>query len=198
MVSDRVAPSIRAARGEEREAARAKAETRHGVEHFFLSEATCLELFEGPRDQGAAFVRDLGSRNGTRVDGACSASFQCGGLTVDELQALVNQARDERTALSAMLTQMASRTSKLAQTSKSLDQVGQKADAALKAIAQQQIGQGQAAQLGYAKTGAIGELEKRSVEAEYRQLVGKSGATGMCMRHRIAPPIVSPLTTRAR
>ena len=46
----------------------------------------------------------------------------------DELQALVNQARDERTALSAMLTQMAGGTSKLAQTSKALDQVGQKAE----------------------------------------------------------------------
>ena len=53
---------------------------------------------------------------------------------VDELQALVNQARDERTALSAMLTQMAGGTSKLAQTSKSLEQVGQKADAALKKL----------------------------------------------------------------
>jgi len=53
---------------------------------------------------------------------------------VDELQALVNQARDERTALSAMLTQMAGGTSKLAQTSKSLEQVAQKADAALKKL----------------------------------------------------------------
>src|SRR5918993_553172 len=53
---------------------------------------------------------------------------------VDELQALVTQARDERAALSAMLTQLAGGTSKLAQTSKSLDQVGQKADAALKRL----------------------------------------------------------------
>ena len=53
---------------------------------------------------------------------------------VDELQALVNQAKDERAALSAMLTQMAGGTSKLAQTSKALDQVGQKADAALKRL----------------------------------------------------------------
>ena len=53
---------------------------------------------------------------------------------VDELQALVTQAREERTALSAMLTQMAGGTSKLAQTSKSLDQVGVKADAALKKL----------------------------------------------------------------
>src|SRR5688572_12439634 len=52
----------------------------------------------------------------------------------DELQSLVNQAREERTALSAMLTQMASGTSKLAQTSKSLDQVGQKADAAMRKL----------------------------------------------------------------
>lgn len=52
----------------------------------------------------------------------------------DELQALVAQARDERTALSAMLTQMAGGTSKLAQTSKALEQVGQKADAALKRL----------------------------------------------------------------
>ena len=41
---------------------------------------------------------------------------------VDELQALITQARDERAALSAMLTQMAGGTSKLAQTSKSLEQ----------------------------------------------------------------------------
>jgi len=47
----------------------------------------------------------------------------------DELQTLVGQARDERAALSAMLTQMAGGTSKLAQTSKSLEQVGQKAEA---------------------------------------------------------------------
>ena len=36
---------------------------------------------------------------------------------LDELQTLVSQARDERAALSAMLTQMAGGTSKLAQTS---------------------------------------------------------------------------------
>ena len=35
----------------------------------------------------------------------------------DELQTLIAQAREERTMLSAMLTQMASGTSKLAQTS---------------------------------------------------------------------------------
>ncbi|MEY4095272.1 MAG: hypothetical protein RLZZ53_2471, partial [Acidobacteriota bacterium] len=52
----------------------------------------------------------------------------------DELQTLVAQAREERAALSAMLTQMAGGTSKLAQTSKSLEQVGQKADAALKKL----------------------------------------------------------------
>ena len=52
----------------------------------------------------------------------------------DELQALIAQAREERTMLSAMLTQMAGGTSKLAQTSKALDQVGQKADAALKRL----------------------------------------------------------------
>ncbi len=52
----------------------------------------------------------------------------------DELQTLVAQAREERAALSAMLTQMAGGTSKLAQTSKSLEQVGQKADAALKKV----------------------------------------------------------------
>jgi len=49
----------------------------------------------------------------------------------DELQALVAQAKEERAALSAMLTQMAGGTSRLAQTSKSLEQVGQKADGAL-------------------------------------------------------------------
>src|SRR5437870_3965573 len=52
----------------------------------------------------------------------------------DELQTLIAQAKDERTALSAMLTQMAGGTSKLAQTSKALEQVGQKADAALKKL----------------------------------------------------------------
>ncbi len=52
----------------------------------------------------------------------------------DELQALIAQAREERTMLSAMLTQMAGGTSKLAQTSKALDMVGQKADAALKRL----------------------------------------------------------------
>ena len=52
----------------------------------------------------------------------------------DELQALIDQARDERTALGALLTQLAGGTSKLAQTSKSLDQVGQKADLALKKL----------------------------------------------------------------
>jgi chromosome segregation protein len=57
----------------------------------------------------------------------------------DELQALVTQAKDERAALSAMLTQVASGTSKLAQTSKSLEQVGQKADTALKKL--EELGQ---------------------------------------------------------
>ena len=52
----------------------------------------------------------------------------------DELQTLVAQAREERAALSAMLTQMAGGTSKLAQTSKSLEQVATKADAALKKL----------------------------------------------------------------
>lgn len=52
----------------------------------------------------------------------------------DELQALIVQAREERTMLSAMLTQMAGGTSKLAQTSKALEQVGQKADAAQKRL----------------------------------------------------------------
>lgn len=52
----------------------------------------------------------------------------------DDLQALVHQAREERAALSAMLTQMAGGTSKLAQTSKSLEQVGLKADLALKKL----------------------------------------------------------------
>ncbi len=52
----------------------------------------------------------------------------------DELQALIAQAREERTMLSAMLTQMAGGTSKLAQTSKALEQVGQKADAALRRL----------------------------------------------------------------
>ena len=53
---------------------------------------------------------------------------------LDELQQLVSQARDERAALSAMLTQMAGGTSKLAQTSKALDQVSAKADGALKKL----------------------------------------------------------------
>ena len=52
----------------------------------------------------------------------------------DELYTLIAQAKEERTMLSAMLTQMAGGTSKLAQTSKALDQVGQKADAALKRL----------------------------------------------------------------
>src|SRR6187402_2667344 len=52
----------------------------------------------------------------------------------DDLQALIDQSRDERTALGALLTQLAGGTSKLAQTSKSLEQVGQKADLALKKL----------------------------------------------------------------
>ncbi len=52
----------------------------------------------------------------------------------DELHTLIAQAKEERTMLSAMLTQMAGGTSKLAQTSKALDQVGQKADAAIKRL----------------------------------------------------------------
>ncbi len=52
----------------------------------------------------------------------------------DELQVLIAQAREDRPMLSAMLTQMAGGTSKLAQTSKALDLVGQKADSALKRL----------------------------------------------------------------
>lgn len=41
----------------------------------------------------------------------------------DELQALINTAREERSALSEMLTQMTVRSSKLTQTQKALEQV---------------------------------------------------------------------------
>ena len=51
--------------------------------------------------------------------------------SLTELQALIAQARDERAALSAMLTQMAGGTSTLAQTSKSLEQVDLKSTATL-------------------------------------------------------------------
>src|SRR2546430_11582408 len=46
---------------------------------------------------------------------------------LDELQVLITAAREERSALSAMLTQLSMRSSKLSQVGKSLDQVDQKA-----------------------------------------------------------------------
>ncbi|MGH9349769.1 MAG: hypothetical protein ACRD26_21160 [Vicinamibacterales bacterium] len=48
----------------------------------------------------------------------------------DDLLSLIAAAREERGALSAMLTQISMRTSKLQQMGKSLEQVGQKAGAA--------------------------------------------------------------------
>jgi len=48
----------------------------------------------------------------------------------DELQTLIAAAKEERGALSAMLTQISVRSSKLAQMGKTLEQVSQKADTA--------------------------------------------------------------------
>jgi chromosome segregation ATPase len=52
----------------------------------------------------------------------------------EELQALVASAREERAALSAMLTQISIRSAKLAQMSRSLEQAGERADAAASLI----------------------------------------------------------------
>src|SRR5688572_7583207 len=52
----------------------------------------------------------------------------------DELQTLITQAKEERGALSAMLTQISVRSSKLAQMGKTLEQVGLKADSATASV----------------------------------------------------------------
>ncbi len=46
---------------------------------------------------------------------------------VDDLQSLITAAKEERSALSAMLTQISMRSSKLSQMGKSLEQIEQKA-----------------------------------------------------------------------
>ena len=106
----------------------------------------------------------------------------------DELQALVNQARDERAALSAMLTQMAGGTSKLAQTSKALDQVGQKAELALKKL--DELGQ---KVTGYdERARGLEQIEKRIGEvldqvAEAHRVTEKITAPdGELQKHRLA------------
>ena len=62
------------------------------------------------------------------LDALFGASQSSKNQQQDELQALIAQAREERAALERMLTQMAGGTSKLAQISKALEQVGQKAE----------------------------------------------------------------------
>ena len=49
---------------------------------------------------------------------------------IEELDALIKAAREERTALSTMLTQVTTRSAKLLETGKALEQVDQKATAA--------------------------------------------------------------------
>src|SRR5215210_3830508 len=49
---------------------------------------------------------------------------------VDDLQSLITAAKEERSALSAMLTQISMRSAKLSQMGKSLEQVDSKASAA--------------------------------------------------------------------
>jgi chromosome segregation ATPase len=106
----------------------------------------------------------------------------------DELQALIAQAKEERTALSAMLTQMASGTSKLAQTSKALEQVGQKADAALKRLDDlgQKVG-------GYEERAkALDQVEKRvaalleQVQEAQRVSEKITAPDGELQKHRLA------------
>jgi chromosome segregation ATPase len=114
----------------------------------------------------------------------------------DELQTLIAQAREERTMLSAMLTQMASGTSKLAQTSKALDQVGQKADAALKRLDDlgQKVG-------GYEdRARGVEQIEKRiaglleQVHEAQRVSEKITAPDGELQKHRLA---VSQLASQA-
>ena len=96
----------------------------------------------------------------------------------DELQALVNQAREERAALSAMLTQMAGGTSKLAQTSKALDQVGLKADLALKKLDE----------LGHKVTGYDERARGlEQIETRISEVLDQVGEA-----HRVAEKITAP------
>ncbi|MDP2389214.1 MAG: hypothetical protein Q8N52_02705, partial [Acidobacteriota bacterium] len=106
----------------------------------------------------------------------------------DELQALVTQAREERAALSAMLTQMAGGTAKLAQTSKALDQVGQKADLALKRL--EELGQ---KVTGYdERAKGLEQIEKRVAQvfdqvADAHRVAEKITAPdGELQKHRLA------------
>ena len=106
----------------------------------------------------------------------------------DELQALITQAREERTMLSAMLTQMAGGTSKLAQTSKALDQVGQKADAALKRL--EELGNKVA---GYEdRSKGLEQIEKRiaalleQVHEAHRVSEKITAPDGELQKHRLA------------
>ncbi len=106
----------------------------------------------------------------------------------DELQALIAQAKEERTALSAMLTQMAGGTSKLAQTSKALDQVGQKADAALKRL--EELGQ---KVTGYEdRSKGLEQIEKRmaalleQVHEAHRVSEKITAPDGELQKHRLA------------
>src|SRR5688572_30880485 len=55
--------------------------------------------------------------------GIGSANKKAQKSAADELQALVNMAREERSALSEMLTQVTMRASKLSQTQKTLEQI---------------------------------------------------------------------------
>jgi chromosome segregation ATPase len=114
----------------------------------------------------------------------------------DELQALIAQAKEERTMLSAMLTQMAGGTSKLAQTSKALDQVGQKADAALKRLDDlgQKVG-------GYEdRARGLEQIEKRiatlveQVQEAQRVSEKVTAPDGELQKHRLA---VSQLASQA-
>ena len=114
----------------------------------------------------------------------------------DELQALIAQARDERAALSAMLMQIAGGTSKLAQTSKSLEQVGQKADTAIKKLEElgQKVG-------GYEERAKGLELIEKRMAAVLNQVAEAQRITekitapdGELQKHRLA---VSQLASQA-
>ena len=89
----------------------------------------------------------------------------------------IAQAKEERTALSAMLTQMAGGTSKLAQTSKALEQVGQKADAALKRLDD----------LGQKVTGYEDRVEGSRADREAHCRPARAGARSAAGRPKRSP-----------
>ena len=107
---------------------------------------------------------------------------------VDDLQSLITAAKEERSALSAMLTQISMRSSKLSQMGKSLEQIEQKAVAATEKLdevtrrlagrrgSRHVVQRGREARPGAHRHGHAGAAGRREADGARRRAAGASPA----------------------